>query len=55
MQHEATLFGANLVGWVNLVDSRFVVNPKENFTGGRLKVEKGAKMKKKSQDSGGSK
>jgi hypothetical protein len=37
------------------VDSRFVVNPKESFAGGRLKVEKGAKMKKKFQDSGGTK
>jgi hypothetical protein len=52
---EAALFGANLVGPVNFVDSRFVVNPKENFAGGGLKIEKGAKMKKKFQDSGGTK
>ena len=37
---EAALFGANLVGPINLVDGRFVVNPKENFASGGLKVEK---------------
>jgi hypothetical protein len=43
---EAAPFGANLLGLVNLVDSRFVVNPKENFAGGRLKVEKRSKNEK---------
>jgi hypothetical protein len=52
---EAASFGANLASPVNFVDSRFVVNPKKNFTGGGLKIEKEAKMKKKFQDGGGTK
>jgi len=52
---EAASFGANLAGPVDLMYSRFVVNPKKNFAGGRLKIKKGAEMKQKFQDSRGTK
>jgi hypothetical protein len=52
---KAASFGTNLAGPVNLVDSRFVVDPKENFAGGGLKVEKGAELKEKFQNSRGTK
>jgi hypothetical protein len=48
---EAASFGTNLAGPVDLMDSRFVINPKENFAGGGLKMKERTEMKKKLENS----